>query len=52
MKDNEFRMLLDLAMVSDPWPLDQRAYDTLLDMLNDEAARNGFDGWLDAYHRF
>lgn len=52
MKDNEFRMLLDLRMVSDPWPLDEQASETMLEMLNRKAALEGYMDWVDAYHRF
>lgn len=52
MKDEEFRMLLDLTMVSDPFPLGQDKHDILIDMVDDEARRHGYDGWIDAYHRF
>ena len=48
--DYEYRMLLDLFMVSDPWPLTDEQNEVLLDMLNDEAEARGYAEWSEAYH--
>jgi hypothetical protein len=52
MKDQEFRLLLDLLIVLDPWPLKENNRDVLLQMLDAEAVRRGFKHAHDAYHRF
>lgn len=47
-----FRDALDLHMVSDPSPLPEEQ-DARLEVALDRRARElGFDGWVDAYHRF
>lgn len=52
MTDRMFRDLLDWFMVSDPWPLDRAAHARIEDALNAEAGARGFDGWVEAFHRF
>ena len=48
--DDEFRALLDLFMVSDPWPLDERAEGVVQDLLTSESASRGYGSWVVAYH--
>lgn len=51
LDDDVFADLLELVMVSDPWPLDGAAEDRVIDLLDDEAKRRGYDdGWIQAYH--
>lgn len=52
MSDREFRMLLDLLMSADPWPLEAADRDVLEAMLDAEAVRRGFKHWQAAYHQF
>lgn len=52
MTGDRFRMLLDLCMVSDPWPLDALADAILKDWLDAESRERGFDNWVEAFHRF
>ena len=51
MNDMAYRVLLDLVMVSDPWPLNTGC-EVITDMLDDEAQQRGHETWIDAYHRF
>lgn len=51
MSDKTFRVLLDLFMVSDPWPLREEAHHEYEQVLEAESSRRGYNGWLDAYHR-
>jgi hypothetical protein len=50
MNDYQFRAFLDLLMVSDPWPLDERDHRALLAHANAESGKRGYDGWIHAYH--
>lgn len=52
MKNMELRALLDLLMVSDPWPLDNQAQRHLVDFADRESQRRGFENWTVAYHEF
>ena len=53
MKDMQFRVLLDLMMVSDPWPLpDNGSHDEFINMLRNEAKQRGYDDEIVAYHNF
>lgn len=52
MKESELRVLLDLYMVSDPWPLKEHADGVLEDLLNRESGERGFSSWVVAYHEF
>jgi hypothetical protein len=48
----EFRCLLNLFMVSDPWPLsptDRELMESMLDRISQE---RGYEHWLDAYHKY
>jgi hypothetical protein len=49
MNDDAFATLLELLMVSDPWPLD-RAKEHLEDFADDQALARGFSDWIEAYH--
>jgi len=57
MTELEFRALLTLVMCCDPWPVDERIardlgnQDTILNLLNKEARKRGFDNWVEAYHQ-
>lgn len=46
----EFGAFLSLVMVSDPWPIAQIDEGRVKDVLNREADRRGYSGWVDAYH--
>lgn len=48
--EQEFVLLMDWYMVSDPWPLPDRGNELVEQMLNDEAERWGFESWIMAYH--
>lgn len=48
--DGVFRVLLNLYMVSDPWPLEQEEDDRLEAWLSEVARERGYDGWVHAYH--
>jgi len=50
LTDEEFRVLLDLIMVSDPWPIEQRNKRTLINLLNGESRKRGYVGHIQAYH--
>lgn len=52
MNDEQFRVLLDLFMVSDPWPLEISKHETMKDMLHEESVERGYDDWVHAYHEF
>ena len=49
--DDCFCVLLELCMVSDPWPL-SHGHEIFTDFLDDEARRRGFCDWIEAYHKF
>lgn len=48
--DTQFRALLELAMVSDPWPLPGEHESAVKMYLLKESKRRGYDGWIEAYH--
>ena len=52
MKDTQFRVLLDLLMVSDPWPLDDDARTVFVEQLHNESKKRGYDDVINAYHFF
>ena len=52
MLDKEFRVLLNLWVVCDPWPLTNEEYYTFDRLLAKEARKRGYEGVLDAYHAF
>lgn len=47
----QFRALLDLWMVSDPWPLDEWQHDELGRFITEASKSLGFEDWVEAYHR-
>lgn len=47
-----FRMLLNLVMVTDPWPLNDSENTTFIDWMNHESQLWGFPSWVEAYHQF
>jgi hypothetical protein len=49
MSDEQFRVLMSLVMVSDPWPL-QVGKSDIDELLDDEARFRGFCDWIAAYH--
>ena len=49
ISDTEFRVMLDLFMVSDPWPLDW-GHEHMETVLDSEAILRGYDHWVEAYH--
>lgn len=51
LPDEVFRVLLDLQMVSGPWPLDGRAQGIYMALLTAEAHKRGYNGWVQAYHK-
>ena len=52
MEDLEFRYFMDLMMCSDPWPIEEHGHGVLLDLVEKEANKRGFDGWIEAYHKY
>lgn len=55
LKDTELRALLDLHMVSDPWPVtDPKGHpnsnDEVTTFLERASKAAGFSGWVDAFH--
>ena len=48
--DTEFRALLDLVMVSDPWPLPGEHESAVNAYLTKESQRRGYADWVEAYH--
>ncbi|MEE8289755.1 MAG: hypothetical protein V3R25_10125 [Nitrosomonadaceae bacterium] len=54
MKNEHFRALMDLAMCSDPWPVedDGENQEEIINMMFAEANNRGYAGWIDAYHNF
>ena len=55
MTKKEFRVLLDLMMASNPWPIKFDANGTFWIFrwfLDKEAWRRGYANWEDAYKRF
>jgi hypothetical protein len=48
--EEEYRVLLNLAMVSDPWPLDEGEDKTFQGLLNRGAKSRGYTTWIEAYH--
>ena len=46
----QFRVLLDLFMVSDPWPLERAKHDTMDEMLDSMAKGFGYEDWIIAWH--
>jgi hypothetical protein len=50
--DGVFRLLLDLYMVSDPWPLEPDQDQKMQVFLLAEASKRGYDSWVTAYHEF
>lgn len=49
LTDGEFSILLELCMVSDPWPLNS-GQDVLENLLTAEANVRSFSDWVEAYH--
>jgi hypothetical protein len=47
----ERRCLFDLLMVSDPWPLSEKAKQILEGLADKEAVVMGFPDWIAAYHQ-
>ena len=50
MNDNQYRVFLDLMMVSDPWPLEKADGEILTRLADNEANRRGYENWIVAYH--
>ena len=50
MNDEEFRTLLDLWMVNDPFPLPEEQQNTFNRLLDREAKKRGYDSISIAYH--
>jgi len=46
----EFGVLLQLLMVSDPWPLAEIDRDRLVEMLNEESRSRNYEDWVHALH--
>jgi len=47
-----FRVMLDLLMVSDPFPADEPGRDAFAGFLDAEAWKRGYADWVEAYHGF
>lgn len=52
LTDEQFRMLLDLTMVTDPWPLGPDENDILIAFITEQSEAFGYNDWVEAYHRF
>jgi len=52
ISDKAFRALLDLYMVSDPWPLEPGDNAVVFAFLCAEAQKRGYSAWTEAYHEF
>ena len=52
MDGKTFRVLLDCAMKNDPGPLSLEEQEALVQVLDAQAYKWGFDSWIDAYHKF
>lgn len=52
MEDELFRVLLDLWMVCDPWPLGVESSEEFEGALHREALRRNFPDIVGAYHEF
>jgi len=52
ISDEAFRVLLDLYMVSDPWPLEDKDNVVMFGFLSAESQKRGYKGWVEAYHEF
>lgn len=50
LSDKQFRVLLDLFMVSDPWPLSDGEFATVEKLLMSESNAREFNSYTDAYH--
>ena len=50
--DHVFRMLLDLYMAADPWPLSDKQSGMMLAFLTAESSKRGYGTWVEAYHDF
>lgn len=46
----EFRVWLELMMVSDPWPLEDHLRSFATNVLDREAKERGYADWIEAYH--
>ena len=55
LSEQEYRVLLDLFVVSDPWPLtmkrDRDSHTIVMALLQREAKARGLEDWSVAYHR-
>lgn len=50
LTDTQFRAMMDLMMVSDPWPLGEPEHAQIENLLIVESERRGYDSWIVAYH--
>lgn len=50
MSDDLFMLLMNLMMVSDPWPLSEHEQTLLNEALDLEASKRGYESWIDAIH--
>lgn len=46
----EFSVLLNLLMVSDPWPLEEIDRVRLIQMMDEESQSRNYANWVEAYH--
>lgn len=51
MNDDQFRVFLDLLMVSDPWPLEY-GHEALNELADEQSRERGYCDWIEAYHKF
>ena len=52
LSDQEFRVLLNLFMISDPWQLDNDGEDTIRSLLQKESKLRDFEDWIHSFHEF
>lgn len=50
MNNNEFKSLLNVMMVADPWIANDEDRENIVQLLNREAEERGYEDWVEAYH--
>tara|TARA_Y100000310_G_scaffold61027_1_gene56305 strand:+ start:2755 stop:2931 length:177 start_codon:yes stop_codon:yes gene_type:complete len=51
MTKQELGAFIELLMCADPWPCGGNAERVLKEFADAESKRQGFNNWIDAYHR-
>lgn len=50
MTDNQLKSLCNLLMVNDPFPLSSFEEENIVDIVNSESYKKGYNNWIEAYH--